>query len=140
MESSESVAHRPSVDIRADIEKQIALYPPLAHDRHSIHIQVDEGVVKLSGYVQTPISRRYLLDALRDVPGVEDVNADELYDDETLRREVAKVLPSGVIVARCQYGSVVLSGQLPPGVTAAAVAHQARQVPGIRRVFVLFGA
>mgnify|MGYP005839960851 FL=1 len=117
----------------------IARYPPLAHDRHSIRIRVNEGQVILSGYVRTLATRRYFLTSLAGIAGVVGVQAEALFDDETLRLEAGQVIPPGVVVARCQYGSLVLSGQLPPGMSAADVAARVRQVPGVRRVLVLFG-
>ena len=60
-------ASRPDADIQADIEQMIARYPPLAHDRHSIRIRVNEGKVMLSGYVRTLATRRYFLTSLASV-------------------------------------------------------------------------
>ena len=131
-------ARRPDVDIQADIERNMLNYPPLAKDRHSIHIQVNEGTVKLSGHVQTPNTRHFFVNAVPTVEGVVAVDSGELYDDESIRLEVGRLLPLGVNVGRCQYGNVVLVGRLPDGVNLADVETKVREVPGVRQIITAF--
>ncbi|HLU10298.1 MAG TPA: hypothetical protein VK003_11565, partial [Oceanobacillus sp.] len=93
------------------------------------------GVIFLSGHTSTAISRRYLVDRVAEIPGVVGVNADQLYDDPTIVREVGQVLPLGVI-ANSRYGNVVLSGKEPPD--ADALVERIAQIPGVRRVIPAF--
>jgi osmotically-inducible protein OsmY len=126
---------RADVDIQADIERLIVRYPPLNNDRHHIHLTVKDGMVTLQGHVRTPISRRYLLDGIGLIRGVNDVDATAFIDDENLRIEVGRSLPPGIL-ANCEYGIVILSGTLPPGTTADELATQIANIPGVRKVVV----
>lgn len=45
---------------------------------NNLNFDVENGVVKVSGSVDSPEEREMLLERLRDVPGVRNVNADEL--------------------------------------------------------------
>jgi osmotically-inducible protein OsmY len=140
MKEPTNAVSRPDVDIEADIEHLIAHYPPLVKDRHSFKTLVQNGVVTVSGHVQTPITRSYLLKNLPLVPGVTDVKSDYLYSDETIRLEASRLIPVGVVLGRVQYGSVVLTGTLPDGTTADALVSQIRNVPGVKQVFTDFEA
>lgn len=131
-------AHRPDIDIQADIERNMLNYPPLAKDRHSVRIQVSDGIVKLSGHVQTPNTRQFFLNAVPTVEGVVSVDGSELFDDESIRLEVGRLLPVGLNVGRSQYGNVVLVGRLPEDVNRADIEAKVRQVPGVRRVIAAF--
>lgn len=130
------MTQRADVDIERDIGHMIAHYPPLAKDRPAIHVAVREGVVTLSGYVQTPITRRYFLTHLHDIPGVAQINVDHFYDDESLRLHIARVLPAGVRLARILYGVVVLTGE--PAMVAEW-SDDVERVPGVAKVLNGFG-
>lgn len=131
-------AHRPDIDIQADIERNMLNYPPLAKDRHSVRIQVNDGIVKLIGHVQTPNTRQFFLNAVPTVEGVVSVDGSDLFDDESIRLEVGRLLPVGLNVGRSQYGNVVLVGRLPDGANADEVKAKVRQVPGVRQVIAAF--
>ncbi len=113
MAETNVITQRPDMDIQDDIDHLIAHYPPLQKDRHAIHVIVSNGIVTISGHVQTPITRQYFLERLTHIPGVVAVHGDELFDDETTRIEAGKVIPSGVILGKVLYGTAVLSGDLP---------------------------
>ncbi|MBI5671007.1 MAG: BON domain-containing protein [Chloroflexi bacterium] len=132
------VTRRPDVDIQADIERLLLTYPPLTKDRHSIQVQVQDGAVTVTGHVQTPNTRRYFLNLIPTVEGVTSVDATRLFDDESIRLEVGRLLPTGVRVGRFQYGNVVLTGRLPDDVNADDLLEQVRQVPGVRRIITDF--
>ena len=125
------------MDILEAVHSIIARYPPLTADRHRLRIAVRDGVVLLAGHDRTPITRLYLIDRVSELEGVRGVNADDLYDDETIRLEVGRILPDGVI-ANPTYGIVVLSGKLPAGTTEAAVAKRAAAGPGVVQVVTHF--
>jgi|FLYN01.1.fsa_nt_gi osmotically-inducible protein OsmY len=129
---------RPDIDIIEDIEDLIAHYPPTMRDRHHIHIGAQAGAVTVSGYVKSPNTRSFLLENIPLVIGVRSVHADELYDDESIRLDVGKLIEPGVMFANVEYGTVVLSGRLPPGKTAEEYVRQVAQVPGVRRVVTAF--
>lgn len=137
MSEPQATTARPDEDILVDVDTLIVHYPPLVNDRHQFHVSVVGGTVTLSGYVKTPMTRRYLIDGVTVTPGVTQVSADGLYDDETLRIEVGGVVPAGVIV-NVEYGAVILSGRIPAGKTEADVVDSLRSIPGIRRVITSF--
>jgi osmotically-inducible protein OsmY len=137
MEQSVLVS-RPDIDIQADIERNMLNYPPLAKDRHSVKVQVNDGIVKLSGHVQTPNTRQFFLNAVPTVEGVVSVDGSELFDDESIRLEVGRLLPVGLNVGRSQYGNVVLVGRLPEGMSADEVEAKVREAPGVRQVIAAF--
>ncbi len=128
---------RPSVDIEEDIQGIIAHYPPLQADRHKLHIDVEDGVVALSGHVKTLITRRYVRDRAAQVRGVQAVNGERLYTEETIRLEAGQRIPLGVI-ANAIYGTVVLTGTLPEGKAAEEIASAVAQIPGVERVITKF--
>ena len=128
---------RPDVDIEADIQNVIAHYPPLQSDRHHLRVNVDGGVVELSGHTKSHISRTYLIERVQAVRGVRAVSREGLYDEETIRLEAGRRIPTGVI-ANAQYGTVVLTGSLPEGVAAASVVNDVAQVAGVQQVVTKF--
>lgn len=130
-------ATRPDIDIDDDVLDIILRYPPLTADRHHINIKVEGGVVSLSGHTSNPISRKYLVDKVADIPGVVGVDADLLYDDASINLGAGQVIQPGVL-ANSRYGIVVLSGKVPPEVDAAALAQRVAEIAGVRRVVTAF--
>lgn len=128
---------RPDEDILADIHTLFSTYPPLQHDRHAVHIEVSRGVVTLKGYIKASPTYRYLQAHLPNVAGVRYIDADRLYDDEAIRRQVGKVLPLGVQV-RMEYGTAILTGRLSEGVTAEEVVQRVASIEGVARVITAF--
>jgi osmotically-inducible protein OsmY len=126
---------RPDMDIEEDVASIIARYPPLASDRHHIHVNAEDGIVYLSGNTSTPINRRYLVDRVLALPGVAGVNAEKLFDDATINLEVGQVIPTGVI-ANAHDGAVVLSGERPAD--PDTLAQRIAQIPGVTRVVTIF--
>jgi osmotically-inducible protein OsmY len=131
-------AVRPDVDIIEDIEDRIAHYPPAMRDRHHIQVSSQNGLVTLKGNVMSPNTRSVLLETLPQVEGVRAVNAHELFDDESIRLDVGRLIEPGTMFANIECGVVVLSGRLPSGMTAEACVRQVAQVPGVRRVVTAF--
>jgi osmotically-inducible protein OsmY len=124
---------RPDIDIHDDVNDIIARYPPLAADRHQLRILVTDGVVHLAGHVKSQPSRRYLVDSIPQIDGVQGVNDRALYDEDTIRIEVGQVIPVGIL-ATMRYGTVILSGKLPDGVTVDDLVSRLAQIPGVERV------
>lgn len=119
----------------ADLHAIIVKYPPTNADRRHIHVRVENGHVYLTGYVGTQIHRRYLHDAMLRVDGVRAVHVDHLWDDETIRLELGRVLPEGVMGVS-HYGAVVLTGRAPEGTDLALLAAQVARLPGVEKVVV----
>lgn len=140
MTETSVISQRPDIDIQADIDHLIAHYPPLQKDRKSVRYEVTDGVVTVSGHVQTPSTKRYFLDRLPNVQGIKAVHADGLFDDETIRIEAGKIIPVGVVLGKVFYGTLVLAGQLPEGVTEESLASQVGAVPGVQRVVTDFNS
>jgi hypothetical protein len=138
MTETHAATQRPDLDILEDVEHLIAQYPPARKDQHAIHAAVKNGHVTLSGHVQTPITRRYLLDNIPAIEGVQSVDADKFFDDENIRLGIGKVIPVGVQLARIQYGIVILAGKLPDGTSGDEVAARVSQVTGVARTVTRF--
>ncbi len=134
----EVIARRDDAQIESEIAHFIAHYPPLMKDRHAIKYRVEAGAVTVTGHTQTPNTRRFFLDHLAQLPGVTGVNADELYVDETIRLEAGKLTPMGVMLARVQYGVIVVAGQLPQGLSEEELGRQLQAIPGVKRVITAF--
>jgi osmotically-inducible protein OsmY len=128
---------RPDVDIEEDVRAVIAHYPPLQADRHQLRVTVRSGEVIIEGHVRSLVSRRYLLDHIREVPGVSSVDTSRLFCEETIRLEAGQHVSGGVI-ANAAYGVVVLTGKLPDGMSAEKVVADVAQIPGVVRVVTKF--
>ena len=137
MSEAKVIMARPDVDIEEAIDDLIAHYPPLAHDRRRIQCRVKNGVVTLSGHVMARITHRYLEEQLPAIDGVKSVKSDKLYDDETIRLEVGKLIAPGVQV-RVEYGAVILAGRLPGDVDAGKLVRQVKKIPGVDQVLTNF--
>lgn len=127
-----TVVQRPDSDIEEDIRIFARSYDPLKQARGHFDFSSKNGHVTLRGNVRTMQARRVLVDNVPDIPGVVSMDARGLYDDETLRIELGKVLPPGVLV-RINYGSVVIS--VTPDQEkkqAAALLKKAQKVGGVR--------
>ncbi len=126
-------------EVDANIHHFIAHYPPLANDRKSFKIAVKDGVVTVKGHVQSPNTRRYFVDRLPEIEGVTGVKADGLFDEQTIRLDLARLLPVGV-QGNVRYGLVILAGELPAGTSAETLIAQVASVPGVERVLTQFEA
>lgn len=125
--------YRPAEDIAEDVAALIRSYPPLVQSRPWLHYSVEDGVVTLKGHVNSAITQRVLLDNLPRIPGVVQVDAAELHNDEDVRLAVAALLPLGVAM-HVNYGFVLLTGTLPPRRKAEPLIARVEKVPGVRQV------
>lgn len=141
IEASEmqSDVERSDAAIEDDIHHIIVRYPPLTHDRHHIHVQVENGHVTISGYLKSQPTEYIFEKNIRQVAGIKSLNTEALYNDEDLRVAVGKMLPYGVQV-NVQYGRVVLTGRLPEDTPVEDVVNAVSQVPGVHRVTTAFSA
>jgi osmotically-inducible protein OsmY len=128
---------RPDIDIHNDILDLIVHYPPLNADRHHIHVEVNNGAVVIHGHTRSPITLRYLLDVIDEVEGVQSVDASRFYSEEAIRLEAGRVIPPGVLVNN-RYGTLVLSGKLPNGMTIDELVAAVSNIPGVERVVTEF--
>ena len=134
---TQASTRRPDIDIDDDVLSLILRYPPLAADRHHIHLKMQDGIVFLSGNTSNPISRKYLVDKVAEIPGVVGVNADGLYDEASISLAAGQVIPLGVLT-NVRYGTVLLSGKLPPDADVDSVAMRVAGIPGVLRVVTTF--
>lgn len=139
MTDLQTISTRPDMDIHEDVIRIILTYPPLANDRHHIDVAVENGIVTLRGNTMTPINRVYLEEHVAGLPGVHGVHAQHLADDETLRLDIGRLLPAGVI-ANVRYGAVVLSGTLPADTTVNELGERVVVMPGVNKVVTNFDA
>ena len=125
------------IDLHARIQHELTSYPPFMADRHRVRYIVNDGVVTVTGYVKSAITETYVVNRVRNIPGVNDVIDDHFYNDEEIRLNVGGVVPPGVMVTM-EYGAVILSGSLPEGTTVEQLVHQVGQVPGVHHVVTSF--
>lgn len=138
MSESTVITQRPDELIVEDIRHLIATYPPLTADRTAIHCTVYEGAVTLSGHVMSSNTRRFLLNRLETISGITSVNSGALYDDNTVRLDVSRILPPG-LQANVRHGHVILSGDPPLDTPIEAVAKRILALPGVINVINGFG-
>lgn len=136
---AEAKSIRPDIDIEEEIHDLMMTYPPLAHDRHRLHIDVQNGGVIVKGYLKALPTLEYLLNRIEQVEGVKSIESSQLYNDETIRLQVGRVIPPGVF-ANLEYGAVILSGKLPEGITTEALVRNVGHVAGVHRVITSFTA
>jgi hypothetical protein len=128
---------RPDVDIYAEIQDVIVHYPPLAHDRAHIQIEVKGGHVVVSGNMKSQPAYEYFLNRLPTISGVQSVDSTRLYHDDEIKRSVARLTPPGVFV-NIEYGLLKLTGTLPEDISAEEVVKRVSTVPGIHRIVTVF--
>lgn len=133
-----AATHRPDVDIEEDIAELIRSYSPLKASRQYFNYKSQGGSVILDGNVRSPQARRVLVDNIPHIPGVTGLDANGLFDDETVRIGVGARLPTGVF-ANVHYGAVALTGRLPEGMSAQDLINSVSSVAGVRRVGAEFG-
>ncbi|MEQ8676946.1 MAG: hypothetical protein RLP44_07770 [Aggregatilineales bacterium] len=128
---------RPDMDILADIHHVERGYPPLVNDRHQVNFEVNDGVVTVSGYTKATPTYNYTLGRVADIDGVKEVIAHNFFNDETIRLDVGRTIPVGVVLS-VEYGTVILAGKLPDGTTIEEVVREVGLVEGVRRVITEF--
>jgi osmotically-inducible protein OsmY len=124
-------------DLLEQINHIIRQYPPLMQDRHYITVQVSNGRVSLCGHTRTAITRAYLVDAVRRLPGVVQLDDSGLYSDDRLRLEISRRIPVGVYV-NVDHGVVLLTGHLPEGEDKNQPIADIHAIKGIRGVQTAF--
>jgi hypothetical protein len=139
MSETTVVKARSDQEIHDEIGRLVAHYPPLQKDRNAFQVRVEGGQVTVSGHVSSPNIRTYFVNLLAQVPGVTAVQADDLHDDQTIRLEIARRLPPGLMVARVVYGQVVLTGEPPAGMPDSVLMNLVAGVRGVSRVLTGFG-
>ncbi|MFW5692049.1 MAG: BON domain-containing protein [Chloroflexota bacterium] len=137
MAETKEKAPRSDAQIEAEVQRVLHSYPPLVHDRHRLTITVNDGMLKVSGYVKSVPTYHYLRENLTRIEGVREVDANELYDDENIRRDVGQVVPYGVQVI-VEYGAVILAGQLNEDAAVEDLVRKVALVPGVHRVLTTF--
>lgn len=130
------ITQRDDTTILEDISHLIATYPPLANDRHAIHVQVENGAVTVSGHVMTTNTRRFFLSRITSIDGVKSVDAENLHDDTAVRIQLSPLIPAGV-QANIRHGVVILSGEPPQNIEA--LANKILELKGVEKVVSGFG-
>ncbi|MCU0499300.1 MAG: hypothetical protein MUF87_18255 [Anaerolineae bacterium] len=137
-DTSAKITQRPDVDIHHDIHNLIVHYPPAAHDHRALHIEVKAGAVKLSGVFKARVTQTYILDKLPNIAGIQSLDITQLYNDDDLRLEVAKVVPFGVYV-NLEYGQVKLTGKHPTDLSLETLVSRISAIPGVTRIIAALG-
>lgn len=117
-------------DIHEAIHDFVRSYKPLITSRNHFHYRVHSGVVTVWGNIKSRSAYQLFIKNLPDVDGVIAVETSKLYDDETLRLQIGKLLPMGVRV-RVTHGLVTLTGQLPEGTSADDIKGELVTMPGV---------
>lgn len=128
---------RADLDILSDAKNLIATYPPTMHDRHYLHFELDNGVLKVSGHVMTGVTRQELVKRLQMVRGIEKLDVRALFDDGTIRLHVSRLLPAGISMT-VRYGAVSMLGTLPDNVSEEELVKKISAVPGVVRIVTKF--
>lgn len=126
-----SVQTRPDMDIEDDINASLRDFSPLKAARFFFQVRSTNGNIKVRGNSGSPQAKRVLLEYIRKIRGVIEVDMSDLHDDESLRLNLGAILPEGILV-NVQFGSVVLISKLPDG--NRELLHKVRSLAGIRRV------
>jgi hypothetical protein len=117
-------------DILEDIHNLVRSYKPLITSRGHFYYRVQTGVVTVWGNIKSRSAHQLFAKNLPDVDGVIAVDDSKLYNDETLRLEIGKLLPMG-IRTRIHNGLVTLTGQLPADTNADDIKGELVTVPGV---------
>ena len=126
-----TLVKRPDVDIEEDIRKFVRSYSPIKQAQGHFEYSVKDGHVTISGHVRSVQAHRVMIDNIPDIEGVVSMDASQFYNDEDLRIKLGTAVSSGVLV-RVNYGSVVVTGHLPPGKTADEIIEAVKKAPGVR--------
>jgi hypothetical protein len=130
---------RPDEALSEAVDTLIISYPPLKADRKRIHFHICDGSVTVEGHLRTAITRRYLMERLPALDGVRSVQAEHLYDDETLQREAGRILAEmgadGALI-NMHYGVAVVTGTPPTGNAAQSLAERLAALPGVEKVVI----
>lgn len=137
MSGTPSVAPHTDAMIEEEIHDLMLSYTPVKHDRHQLKVTVQDGSVKVAGYVKGRPAYTFLVEQLPKLKGVKGVDISQLYNDENIRIQTGHVIPMGVLVA-VEYGAVILSGKPPTGMTVEDLVKDVAQLPGVRRVLTSF--
>ena len=122
---------RTDADILAEIEHIIRMYPPLTNDRPFIHIDVTDRKVTAAGHIRTSITRKYLENALHNLPGVAKVDSKKLFSDDQIRLAVGQKLPAGV---NCNVNNGVVILTIPSTVAENKLVKAVQKILGVRAV------
>ncbi len=133
MTESPVVTSRPDADIMADIEHSIVIYPPMMNDRHHVSFYVEDGNVTLKGHTRTSITKRYLIETVKTLDGVKEVDASGFYSDEVTRIDIGQFVPNGVF-SNVEYGVAILTGSIDDDSAAAALVNTVQAMPSVRAV------
>ncbi len=137
MAETSGVVAQTDTMIEEDIYHLMMSYTPVKHDRHQIEVAVKDGHITVSGYVKGRPAHTFIIQQLPKINGVKPVDTTALYFDENIRIQTGHMIPYGVLVA-VEYGSVILSGNLPEGETVEALVKKVAHVPGVHRVLTSF--
>ncbi|PJF44840.1 MAG: hypothetical protein CUN55_02030, partial [Phototrophicales bacterium] len=102
---------RSDLEILADIHRLVQDTQALSLSRGHFQYTVQNGVVIVKGHISSRIGYELFVDNLMNIDGVVAVDDRELYDDETLRLNIGRILPKGLRV-RIHHGVVALSGRM----------------------------
>lgn len=130
-------------DIEADVTEAVMALHAVRPSAAMVKVDVTNGLVTLSGYVQSPMAAVEVERAAEQVPGVTGV-VNNLVDDGSLSRLVAEVLATDPATRDIPPGYEVnptfgylrlIGGFTPEQVQALAAVTQA--IPGVRGVQVV---
>lgn len=128
---------RSDEDILGTIHELVRSYQPFYASHRYFHVAIKDGVVILEGHLRSMRARRLLVHQVGQVEDVVAVDDSRLYDDETLRFEIGKLLPEGTRV-RISHGAVVLTGSLPQEVALDKLKGRIAEHPGVRDILTDF--
>jgi hypothetical protein len=129
--------------IQLQVAERMDSVEPLRTVGNFLHTKLNEhGVMEVSGPTQSRLIKKMVLQALRDIPGIQDIE-DHIVTDPDLELAIAwglahddrtKDLPPGKIFIRSQMGVITIFGNLPQGFLQHEIVDVVANVNGVRDV------
>ncbi len=134
------VHYHPDHDIGEDIQEMLAEDAVLpTEDKRHIQVDVEDGVVTLSGNVRVDHTRDYAGALAASATGVVDLH-NELHDDFAVEAAIGQALNqsrmqnTGKVYVRSNLGEVLVDGFVPTQRAAEDAVRAVARVPGVRSV------
>jgi hypothetical protein len=128
-------------DMQLQVAEQMEKIEPLRTLGNFLQTRLDpNGVIEIIGPTQSLLIKRMVIQALSDIPGIQDVQ-DHIVADPELELSVARALardhrtsdlPPGRIFIRSHLGVITLFGDLPPGFLLQDIVDVVSNVSSVR--------
>ena len=138
--SAQAIPPRQLEDMQLQVAERLERIEPLRTLGNFLQAKLNpDGVVQVSGPTQSLLIKRLVIQALSDIPGIQDVQ-DQIVADPELELAVAwglahdhrtSDLPPGRIFIRSHLGVITLFGNLPHGFFLQDIVEVVSNVSGV---------